>query len=122
MTLVDTSAWIEALRTDGDQAVRAAVESALRAGQAVLCDMVVLELWNGARGDDERAKLGRIIETLTCLPTTDHVWATAHQTAIVCRAQGITIPATDVLIASTARVHGASLLERDRHFGMIPDA
>ena len=51
--LVDTSAWIDALRTDGDPAVRAEVRSLVSQGAALFCDMVLLELWNGARGEAE---------------------------------------------------------------------
>lgn len=121
MTLVDTSAWIESLRQDGDVSVRAQVAMLLKAGQVVLCDMVILELWNGARGEDERTKLRQIITTLHRVPTNEEVWIRAQNLATTCRTQGITVPSTDLLIAATARVHKLTLLEADRHFQMIPD-
>lgn len=121
MTLIDTSAWVEALRRDGDEAVRSRVEGLLKAGQAILCDIVILELWNGARGEYERSKLRQITETLERAPTTDAVWTTANSLATMCRTQGITVPPTDLLVAATARVHRLELLEADSHFRMIPD-
>ena len=121
MTLIDTSAWVEALRSDGDEAVRSRVEGLLKAGQAILCDIVILELWNGARGEYERSKLRQITETLECVPTTDAVWTTANSLATTCRTQGITVPPTDLLVAATARVHRLELLEADSHFRRIPD-
>ncbi|MEX2444746.1 MAG: PIN domain-containing protein [Alkalispirochaeta sp.] len=120
MTLIDTSAWVEALRRDGDEGVRSEVARLLNAGHAVLCDMVILELWNGARGKYERSKLRQITETLNCVPTTDAVWTMAHNLATACRTQGITVPSTDLLIAATSRVHGLELFEADSHFQMIP--
>lgn len=121
MTLIDTSAWVEALRRDGDESVRSRVEALLKTGHAILCDIVILELWNGARGEYERSKLRQITETLDRVPTTDAVWTTANNLATACRTQGITVPATDLLIAATARVHGLELLEADGHFRMIPE-
>lgn len=50
--LVDTSAWIETLRANGDAAVRARVRELAVDDRAVLCDMVRVELWNGARLTD----------------------------------------------------------------------
>ena len=47
--LVDTSAWIETLRRNGDPEVSASVRAATQEGRAVLCDLVLLELWNGLR-------------------------------------------------------------------------
>jgi len=121
MTLIDTSAWVEALRRDGDAEVRSRVEGLLKTGHAILCDIVILELWNGARGDYERSKLRQIMETLDRVPTTDAVWTMANNLATACRIQGITVPSTDLLIAATARVHRLDLLEADSHFGMIPE-
>ena len=121
MTLIDTSAWVEALRRDGDEGVRSRVEGLLKAGHAILCDIVILELWNGARGEYERSKLRQITETLDRVPTTDAVWTMANSLATACRTQGITVPSTDLLIAATARVHRLDLLEADSHFRMIPD-
>jgi predicted nucleic acid-binding protein len=50
MTLIDTSAWVEALRRNGDEDVRSRVGGLLKTGHAILCDIVILELWNGAPG------------------------------------------------------------------------
>ncbi|MDA3948577.1 MAG: PIN domain-containing protein [Spirochaeta sp.] len=120
MTLIDTSAWVEALRRDGDAAVRSRVDGLLKTGRAVLCDIVILELWNGAHGEDERSKLRKITTTLERVSTTDAVWIMAHNLATTCRVRGITVPSTDLLIAATARVHRLDLLEADSHFQMIP--
>ena len=48
MILVDTSSWIHFLRTDGNLVVRDRVCDALSHGQARLCPIVQLELWNGS--------------------------------------------------------------------------
>jgi len=119
VTLVDTSAWIDALRADGNQEVRRGVAELLTAGQAVLCDMVVLELWNGASGEEERAKLRRLCDTLRIYPVDGPVWEQAWTLAQRCRASGITVPATDLLMAATAHVNSLSLFHADEHFTLL---
>ena len=54
VVLVDTSSWIEALRSSGRADVRERVRVLLLNGLAAWCDMVAVELWNGARGDYEK--------------------------------------------------------------------
>ncbi|MEO8683168.1 MAG: PIN domain-containing protein [Vicinamibacterales bacterium] len=117
--LVDTSAWVETLRPDGDAAVRARVESATRDGEAALCEMVLLELWMGAAGERERAVLEGLAADLQVLPIDAKVWRRAHEWARACRDAGVTVPATDVLIAACASVHHVDILARDKHFDQI---
>ena len=119
MTLIDTSAWIEQLRINGDATVRRQVELLLASGDAAWCPLVRLELWNGARSAGERAVLTEMQETLPSLAMDAPVWERATTLATGTREQGITIPVTDVLIAACARHHDASLLHDDRHFDLI---
>ena len=120
--LVDTSAWIDALRFDGDLTVRANVRTVLAQGSAHFCDMVLLELWNGARGESEVAFLGKLERDIECVPTTPEVWSAAREMARACRNSGVTVPPTDLLIAACAESHGLSLLHHDTHFDLIAQA
>lgn len=119
MTLIDTSAWIEALRSDGRHEVRSQVAGLLETGQAALCPMVTLELWNGAGGEAERAKLRRLTENLPSYEITHAAWARAVELATTARSKGVTVPATDIVIAATAAVHNLGLLHSDRHFDAL---
>lgn len=116
MILVDSSAWIHLLRPDGDPAVRARVERALQAGEACWCPVVRLELWNGASGDHDKMVLGDFERLLPELPINAEVWDAAYNLARRARAAGMTIPATDLLIAACARHHGAELEHADTDF------
>ena len=120
--LVDTSAWIDALKRDGDREVRAAVRGVMTDGTAVLCDMVRVELWNGARGKAEQNMLRELDKELECVTTSPEVWEAAVELARVCRRKGVTLPATDLLIAACADHHGLGLLPHDRHFDEIARA
>lgn len=109
------------MRKRGEPAVRSAVADLLRSGAAVTCDFVRLELWNGARGQEERAWLRSLEESVDTLETTGEVWEEARDLARRCRAKGITIPSTDLLIAACASEHRTGLLHRDSHFDRLKE-
>ena len=107
------------LRPNGDPAVRDRVKAALNGGLACWCPVVQLELWNGARGQHEQNMLQKFADTLPELSIDEDVWTEAYALARRARAQGVTVPANDVLIAACARYHGASLETADSDFGFL---
>ncbi|HIL91084.1 MAG TPA: PIN domain-containing protein [Gemmatimonadetes bacterium] len=119
LTLIDTSSWVEALRRQGSEVVRDRVHKLLVEGQAAWCDMVLLELWNGARGDNEKKRLGQLEQEMICLPTTSLVWEKARLLARLCRENGLTAPATDLLIIACAGTHEVDIEYQDIHFAAI---
>lgn len=119
MKLVDTSSWVEQLRRGGHPAVRARVEELLLTGEAVWCPIVRLELWNGARGDRERTVLREMEKDVPSLELGPAVWDQAVALAHRARAKGITVPATDLLVAACARHHALALEHHDRHFEQV---
>ncbi|MES1244989.1 MAG: PIN domain-containing protein [Acidobacteriota bacterium] len=117
--LVDTSAWVETLRKSGDAVIRARVSEATADDRAVLCDMVRVELWNGARDARDQKLLREIEEQLQSVPTTPEVWARARDLARLARAKGVTVPAADLLIAACAQQHQLQLIHNDTHFDKL---
>lgn len=118
-TLVDTSSWIEALRKDGRKEVRDRVYELIMEGKVVFCNMVLLELWNGTRGDYERKKLKELGETIPCISTTFEVWEISNTLARECRAQGYTIPSSDIIIAACSIFYKTLIEYCDSHFNNI---
>ena len=118
MKLVDTSAWVEYLRA-GDSDAADNVEALLLTDEAVWCDMVMLELWNGARGHEEKRKLAELSATASRLETTSQVWELAHRLAARCRDKGKTVPAADVLVAACAAHYEVELEHKDGHFDIL---
>ena len=117
--LVDTSAWIETLRKDGDPTMRARVNALTADDAAVLCDQVRLELWNGARGNADHRLLRDLEQQLSSVPTSPEVWALARDLARAARGHGLTLPAADLLIAACAAHHGLGLIHQDAHFEQL---
>jgi predicted nucleic acid-binding protein len=119
LILVDTSSWIHLLRPKGDLAVRERVQRALEGGEACWCSMVRLELWNGAGGDREKKVLRDFERVLPELVIDDAVWLGAFDLARRARSAGVSIPATDLLIAACAKRHEAELEQSDSDFAQL---
>lgn len=85
----------------------------------MLCDLVLLELWNGAHGSSEQRLLRELERDLEKVPTPSAVWEEASNLARSCRKAGVSAPATDLLIAACAEHYGLEILHRDAHFDHI---
>lgn len=120
LTLIDTSAWIEFLRRSGDERLKAQVADVIGSGHAAYTCPVRFELYAGAR-KSELSTLGEALSFAKRIMVTSEQWDSAAVHAAGMRAKGITVPASDLLIATVAVENGASLMARDDHFGMIRD-
>ena len=107
------------MRPNGDPVARARVERALQGGEACWCPIVRLELWNGAGGDREKKALRDFERLLPELAIDDAVWRGAYELARKARSAGVTIPATDLLIAACANHHDAELEHSDSDFEQL---
>lgn len=81
--------------------------------------MVRLELWNGAGGERERKVLRDFERLLPELVIDAAVWRLAFELARRARGRGVTIPATDLLIAACAHRHEATLEHADADFDAL---
>jgi predicted nucleic acid-binding protein len=119
MTIVDTSSWIEALRENGKPEVRARVKNLLDFGQPVWCAVIRLELWRGVRAGAERHVLELFETRIKSLEIGPEVWKASVALMVKARAAGLTAPVTDVVIAATAKHHGAQLEHCDQHLEQL---
>lgn len=119
LELVDSSAWVQALRRQGNSNIRARVHALLTTDMAAWCDVVRVELWNGVRGDDERERLRNLDELLPRLPITDAVWELACQTARHARAAGVTVPSNDLVIFACAKTYALRIEHVDKHYELL---
>lgn len=116
MILLDSSSWIHMLRPDGDSVVRDRVTRALDAGEACWCPIIRLELWNGAGGVRDKKVLRDFERLLPELGIDRAVWSAAFDLARRARSAGVSVPATDILIAACARHHQVELEHADSDF------
>src|SRR5574337_298728 len=98
--LIDTSTWIHALRPTGNPVVRQQVHGLLTEGRAATWEMIILELASGTRTEGEYQELREDLEALQQFPITESVWRLAYRIAHAVRRKGLSIPTTDLLIAT----------------------
>jgi predicted nucleic acid-binding protein len=118
--LVDTSIWIEYFNRSESEA-GAHLEYLIRKKIACISGVILTELLQGARLEKE---LNALLENLTALPFLDSTldtWIRAGKISFSLRRKGITIPTTDLVIASLAIENDASVFTLDPHFEKIPD-
>lgn len=117
--LIDTSAWVQFIRSDGDDAIADHISELMLAGRAAWCHFVRFELWRGTKSDHDRNKLKRLELEVGVLPIDDAVWNLACELGMKCRRQGTPLPAGDTVIFACAHLHGAELFARDKHFDRL---
>ena len=118
MVLVDTSAWIELHRHNGDLAVKLAVRGLLDEFQAALCGPVEMEFLGGAR-PLERPRLQAWCNILPYVRNDQKLWRIAALNFASCRAKGVNAPWNDVLIASIAAINDLRVFAHDHHFPLM---
>ena len=113
--LIDTSAWIDFFRkTDG--AVGDLVAELVRLDRAYLTGLVMAELLHGAKGKRETTQLETVFGTIPILDVRHEDWTTTGNSLQTLRKKGLSVPLTDVLIASVAQRHKMTVLTLDKHF------
>jgi len=118
MVLVDSSAWIEALRRNGDLRVKLAIEGLLDAYEAQWCTPIRLEVLGGAR-KEERTRLGHWFSVIPYRSVREEDWERAIALAWRLRDGGLTVPWLDVLIAAVALHDQVRVFAVDSHFKEI---
>lgn len=118
MYLIDTSAWIFALRKKPIEAIQNRVDELLEAGSVAIIGLIRLELLGGTKTETEFRRLGRRLSALIYLQTTAAMWDRASQLLFDLRRRGVTIPPTDALIAACSIDADAVLVHADAHFDL----
>jgi predicted nucleic acid-binding protein len=120
-TLIDTSAWIEALRSKGKTEIREKVKELLVSGEARITEPILLELFHGARGKQEIETIKELSETVPILKCGESIYSLSYQNAIALRSRGVTVPSMDILIFSVSDYYKVKLLHNDSDFVLIQE-
>jgi hypothetical protein len=78
-----------------------------------------VELLSGAKDERQYAELRDDFSVLPLLEIDAVTWEAAGRSAFELRRKGITVPVPDLLIATVACQHAATLLHADKHFDLI---
>lgn len=119
MVLVDTSAWIFALKKNPFLPLKNRIDLLLREDLVVSFGMIKLELLGGTKTKKEFDRLKSRLEAFYEISTDAILWGVASQLAFKLHRKGLTIPYTDILIAWAALESKAVLLHADAHFDLL---
>ncbi|MBU4292476.1 MAG: PIN domain-containing protein [Actinobacteria bacterium] len=119
MVLVDTSAWIFALRKNPFIPLKDRIDHLLEIDVVFTFGMIKLEILSGVKTKGEFDCLKNRLDALYEISTDAKLWETAGQLAFDLKRKGLTFPCTDILIASAAIQSKAILLHADLHFDLI---
>jgi len=114
--LLDTSVWIDALRTPANVTV---TQRLLNDDRVLSCGPVIFEIKRGLR-PPERKKILPLFDALIRLSVDEAVWDAAGDLDASLRKKGITIPSMDVIIAQICLHHKVFLFSLDEHFRSVP--
>ena len=112
--LIDSSVWIEYFRNGKGEAFNI-VDALLDSGKAVLCGIVEMEIFAGMR-KNERTLIKDLFSALHYINIERKDFRDAGERLNTLRKKGITVPASDCLIAALALNRNLPLLTLDKHF------
>ena len=95
------------------------IDSLLKEDTVVTTGIIKLEILTGAKTEKEYRRLKSRFDALDSVETDEALWQKACEHGFKLRRRGLTIPSTDVLIASCALQAGAILLHADAHFDLM---
>ena len=119
--LIDTSAWLLALRKDFIPEVKDRIDRLLKHDVVITTGIIKLEIIGGARTQKEFQRLKNRFNVLDDIETDDSVWQKACELGFKLRRKGVTIPHTDILVAACALQSGSIIVHADTHFDMMAE-
>jgi len=117
--LIDTSAWLLALRKDFIPEVKELIDRLLRDGVVITTGIIKLEIIGSAGTQDEFQRLKSRFNALDDIRTDDSIWQKACELGFELRRKGIKVPHTDILIAACALQSESVIVHADTHFDLM---
>ncbi|MEW6455392.1 MAG: PIN domain-containing protein [Acidobacteriota bacterium] len=119
LVIVDTSAWIFALRKNYNLKIKNRIEQLLRDNEIAIIPIIKLELLAGTRTEKEFSRLKMRLDALTQVEIDEEKWQEAYKIAFQLRRKDIDIPFIDIIIISCAKIVGALIVHADKHFDLV---
>ena len=121
MILIDTSAWLFALKKDFHPVIKERIEQLLVESYVAICGIIALELLGGAKSEKEYLRLKSRLDALYYIEADKVLWDLSSKLAFDLKRKGISIPYADIVIAASALKEEAILVHADSHFDSIAD-
>ena len=116
LVLVDSSVWIDYYRPHGPAQLKDRLQEELRLGTVATMGLITVEVLQGAPSASALTSLQEDFLGLQWLEVTQAVWLEAAVLGNRMRRAGLSLPATDVIIAATALHYQCHLWHHDEDF------
>lgn len=117
--LIDTSAWLFALKKNFHPIVKERIEQVLEEGDVAINGIIELELLGGAKSEKEYNRLKSRLDPLYYIEATRSLWDSSSKLAFDLKRKGVSIPYADIFIAASAINEKIVLLHADSHFDAV---
>jgi len=115
---VDTSVWISYFR-DGGSDLGDLIDELIDEARVHTNGVVLAELLTGARTPAELERLAAALAGLKFLPSGRSSFESAGRNGYALKRKGVSVPLSDILIATDCVDHDLVLIEADRHYATI---
>jgi len=117
--LIDTCVWIDFFKFQTGP-LGSEVTQLIDSNLAAITGVVIAELLQGLKTETESKRLERLLHSIHYLKTEERDWINAGQRSQQLRTKGVTLPLTDMLMATIAQRHAVAILTIDKHFQHLP--
>jgi predicted nucleic acid-binding protein len=117
--IVDTSAWIESFRPDGDAKLKERVKNSILEGEILLFGIIRTEILRGTKSSKEYNMMSELLRGLNYLSVEEDFWDRLSRFSFDLFRKGVIVPLTDTYIALLAIENNVSVLHQDKHFNII---
>jgi predicted nucleic acid-binding protein len=115
--VIDSNVYIDLMRARRDVVSELYQWAGFR--ELVVCGMIRLEVLRGIKQPRARQMVSAFMDVMINVPTDSRLWADATDLAWSLDRKGITLPASDLVIAASAMRLGAAVMTSDAHFRKI---
>ena len=116
--LADTSVWIEFFKLQS--AAGKKLETLVMNNSVWVCGVVLFELVQGVRTEDEKVKILDALSNLSYAEMKKDLWHKAGELSASLKKKGLNLPLSDIFIAALAIEHNLQIFTLDKHFEQIP--
>ena len=115
---IDTSVWIPYFR-DGGAEYGDFIDALIDENRVYINGIVLAELLTGARSPAEIDRLSLALAGLKFVPSDRDSFQSAGRNGFALKRKGVSVPLSDIIIATDCIDHSLVLIEADRHYAAI---
>ena len=116
--IVDTSALIDFLKNNEPNS--ATVEALIKDKRLITTGIIIAELLQGVKSSNEETCVCNLVDGIPVIELNSGLWLKAGKLSCSLRRKGITLPLTDIAIATLSIENNLSIFTLDKHFEQVP--